>query len=202
MKDNTMFKKIRGLFVPAAPAIISRGRCYTRDVAFNYRMPGGFAGDINRSHPASVEPVLWDVTSPPTFTGQAVVVDSGTHNVRACGVTDDSALTDIYGVAVRVFPIQQSTGGMSASFGVSAPPANQPGDVLKSGYIMVPVSNAGVPVKGGAVFVWAKPNSGAHVQGGFETTATGGSTIALPLNSYSWNGGPDANGIAELIVRA
>lgn len=196
---KTLYNKIRGLFVPA---VVSLGRAYTRDVAYTYRMPAGFAGDINRSHPASVEPVQWDAVNPPQFTGQAVVVDATSHNLRACGVVDDSALTDIYGVAVRSYPIQQQSGGMAASFGVAAPPANQPGDVLKSGYIMVPVSNAGVPVKGGQVFVWAKPNSGAHVQGGFEVVATGGSTIALPLNSYSWNGGPDANGIAELIVRA
>lgn len=195
------FKKVRGLFVPAAPAIL-RGRAYTRDVAYSYRMPAGFGGDINRTHPASVEPVLWDTTSPPTYAGQAVVVDATSKNVRACGVVDDSALTDIYGVAVRVYPVQQQSGGMSASFGNAAPPANQPGDVLKSGYIMVPVSNLGVPAKGGQVFVWAKPNSGNHVQGGFEVQAVGGSTIALPLNSYSWNGGPDANGVAELIVRA
>jgi hypothetical protein len=197
------YKKLRGLFVPASPAvIIPRGRAYTRDVAFTYRMPAGNPGDVNRSHPASVEPVLWDATNPPTFYGQAVVVDATSKNVRACGTVDDSALTDIYGVAVRPYPIQQSTGGMSSAFGNAVPPVNQPGDVLKSGYIMVPVSNAGVPVKGGAVFVWAKPNNAGHVQGGFETAATGGSTIALPINSYSWNGGPDANGVAELIVRA
>lgn len=201
MKDNTMFKKIRGLFVPAAPTIL-RGRAYTRDVAYNYRMPAGFAGDVNRTHPASIEPVLWDQTNPPTFTGQAVVVDATSHNVRACGVVDDSALTDIYGIAVRVYPIQQATGGMSSAFGAGAPPVNQPGDVLKSGYIMVPVSNAGIPFKGGQVFVWAKPNSGGHVQGGFEVAATGGSTIALPVNACTWNGGPDANGVAELIFRA
>lgn len=198
---KTKFQKIRGLFRPAAPAIL-RGRAYTRDVAFTYRMPAGFAGDVNRTHPASIEPVLWDITSPPTYYGQAVVVDAASHNVRACGVTDDSALTDIYGVAVRPYPIQQTTGGMAAGFGNSIPPVNQPGDVLKSGYIMVPVSNLGVPVKGGGVWVWAKPNSGNHIQGGFEVANSAGNTFALPLNSYSWNGGPDANGIAELIVRA
>jgi hypothetical protein len=198
-----LFFKKKALIL-AAPAIIgiSRGRSYTRDVAYNYRMPAGFSGDINRTHPASVEPVQWDPTNPPTFTGQAVVVDATSKKVRACGVVDDSALTDIYGLAVRVFPIQQSTGGMSASFGVGAPPVNQPGDVLKSGYMMVTVSNLGVPVKGGQVHVWAKPAAGNHIQGGLEVAAVGGSTISLPLNSYSWNGGPDANGVAEVIIRA
>lgn len=184
----------------AAPAVIFRGHARTRDVAYNYRMPGGFAGDVNRSHPASIEPCLLDVTNPPTFAGQACVLDATSHNLRFLGVVDDTALTDIYGVLVRAYPIQQQTGGMSSSFGNGAVPAAQPGDVLKSGYIMVPVQ--GTPVKGGQVFVWAKPVSGNHVPGGFEASATGGSTIALPINSYSFNGGPDANGVAEVIIRA
>jgi hypothetical protein len=184
----------------AAPAVIFRGSARTRDVAYTYRMPAGFAGDINRSHPASVEPTLPDPTNFPTFAGQACVIDATSHLLRYLGVTDDTALTDIYGVAVRAFPIQQQTGGMAAAFGTAVMTAAQPVDVLKSGYIMVPVQ--GTPVKGGIVYVWAKPVSGLHVPGGFEAAATGGSTIALPINSYSWNGGPDANGVAEVIIRA
>lgn len=184
----------------ASPAIIHRGRFQTRDVAFNYRMPAGFAGDVNRTHPASIEPCLLDPTNPPTFYGQAVVVNSASQGVRKVGVVDDHALTDIYGVTVRPYPTQQQSGGMSAPFGAGAIPAAQPVDVLKSGYIMVPV--LGTPVKGGQVFVWALPSSGAHVAGGFESAATADSTIALPLNSYTFNGGPDASGICELIVRA
>lgn len=194
-----MFKIFRRKLI-AAPAVIHRGRAYTRDIAFTYRMPAGFAGDVNRTHPASIEPGLPDATNPPQYYGQAVVIDATSHNVRALGVVDDSALTDIWGVAVRPYPIQQSTGGMSSAFGNSVPPPTQPIDILKSGYIMVPVSNAGVPVKGGAVWVWAKPANAGHVQGGFETATAVGS-IALPIN-YQWNGGPDANGVAEIIIRA
>lgn len=184
----------------ASPAIIHRGRFATRDVAFNYRMPAGFAGDVNRTHPASMEPCLLDPTNPPTFYGQAVVVNPSSQGVRMVGVTDDSALTDIYGVTIRPYPTQQQTGGMSASFGAGAIPVAQPVDILKSGYIMVPV--LGTPVKGGQVHVWALPSTGNHVAGGFEASATADSTIDLPLNSYTFNGGPDANGICELIVRA
>lgn len=184
----------------AAPAVIFRGRARTADVAYTYRMPAGFAGDINRTHPASVEACLPDPINFPTFTGQACVIDATSNLLRKVGVTDDHALTDIYGVAVRSYPTQQATGGMSASFGNAVINPQQPVDVLKSGYIMVPV--LGVPVKGGSVFVWALPASGSHVPGGFETVATANSTIALPPNSYSFNGGPDANGIAEVIIRA
>ncbi len=185
----------------ADPAIIHRGRARTCDVAFNYRMPAGFAGDVNRTHPASIEPCLLDPTNPPTFYGQAVVVNSASQGVRGVGLgTDDHALTDIYGVATRPYPIQQQTGGMSAPFGAGAIPAAQPLDVLKSGYIMVPV--VGVPVKGGQVHVWATAASGGHVPGGFEAAASAGNTIDLPINSYTFNGGPDANGICEVIIRA
>ncbi len=184
----------------AAPAIIHRGRAFTRDVAFNYRMPAGFAGDVNRTHPASIEPGLPDVTNPPQFYGQCVTIDATSGNVRRIGVVDDSALTDIYGVAVRAYPIQQMTGGPAAAFGAGPVPTNQPVDILKSGYIMAPVN--GVPKKGDQVFVWAKPAAGADLPGQFRTTASGGNAIALPLNSYSFNGGPDANGICEVIIRA
>lgn len=196
MKD--FFKRKSGLIV-ASPAIIHRGRARTCDVAFNFRMPGGFAGTVNRTHPASIEPCLADPTSPPAFFGQAVKVVSASQGVAGIGA-GDSALTDIYGVSVRPFPTQQMTGGPAAAFGNGVPSSIQPVDILKSGYIMVPV--VGTPVKGGAVFVWAAASSGSHVAGGFEAAATGGSTIALPQNSYSFNGGPDANGICELIVRA
>lgn len=195
-----MKKLLSRIGLIASPAIIHRGRAPTIDVAFNYRMPAGFAGDVNRTHPASIEPCLLDPTNPPTFYGQAVVVNPSSQGVRKVGVTDDTALTDIYGVTVRPYPTQQQTGGMSASFGSGAIPSAQPVDILKSGYIMVPV--VGTPVKGGTVYVWAKPNSGQHVAGGFEAAASGGNTMALPSYNYSWNGGPDANGIAELIVRA
>lgn len=183
----------------ASPAIF-RGAAYTRDIAFTYRMPAGFAGDVNRTHPASVEACLPDVTNPPQFFGQACVIDATSRNLRFLGVVDDTALTDIYGVACRPYPIQQQTGGMASAFGAGPVPVAQPVDVLKTGYIMVPVQ--GVPTKGSAVFVWAKPVSGAHVPGGFEAVTSPGNTIALPLNSYTFNGGPDANGVCEVIIRA
>jgi hypothetical protein len=185
----------------ASPAIIKFcGAAFTRDIAFNYRMPAGFGGDVNRTHPASIEPTLPDATNPPTFYGQACVLDATSHNLRFLGAVNDTALTDIYGVACRAYPIQQQTGGMASAFGAGPVPPAQPVDVLKSGYIMVPV--VGVSTKGGQVFVWATAASGNHVPGGFEAAATGGSTIALPQNSYSFNGGPDANGICEVIIRA
>jgi hypothetical protein len=79
-----------------------------------------------------------------------------------------------------------------------SPALAQPVDVLTAGYILVPV--VGAPVKGGAVFVWCAASGGGHTEGFFEAAATGGSTAALDVTKYRWNGPADANGIAELVI--
>lgn len=188
---------IRNLIRPAR----SLGRFRTCDVAFQYRMGAGFAGDVNRGHPASIQPCLIDAAAPPTLSGQAVVVDPTTQGVRPL-VAGDSALTGIWGVTVRAYPFQQAlTGGGrvgAIGFGVAAPNSQQPIDVLTAGYIMVNV--VGATLKGAPVFIWIAASSGAHVQGGFEQAATGGSTISLDTARYFWNSPPDASGIAELRI--
>ena len=166
--------------------------------AFKYNMPAGFPGDVNRSHPASIEPGLNDVTNPVPFYGSAVI-QTATGTYRGMG-TGDTSVTAVE-VAVRPFPIQQ--GGTIPAFGAvsfgssGTPPAGEI-DVLRMGYVLVPV--VGTPIRGGAVFVWVAASTGVHVQGGFEAAATGGSTTALAVGTFRWNSGPDASGIAELVV--
>lgn len=191
------------LFVPRLPAIlrrglgleIDRGRARAGDVAFTYRMGAGFPGDVNRTHPFSVEPALQDPTNPILGYGFACVVNTAANSVRQMAA-GDTALTAVYGILARPYPTQQQSGGMSSPFGQQVPPATGVVDVLKQGYVMVPI--VGQPTKGGAVFVWVAASSGSHVQGGFEAAATGGSTIALGAR-ITFNGPPDANGIGELI---
>lgn len=182
----------------AAPAVIIPRRRRTWDIAYTYRMPAGFGGDINRTHPFTVEPCAVDPTNPPTFYGQACILDATTHKIRKVMDADD-ALTAIYGIAARPFPIAAPTASGSygaVGIGAATPPTNQPIDILRAGYIMVPV--AGTPVKGGDTYVWADADSGANVQGIFTTTTTAGSTIG-PLGAQStFNGGPDANQVCEL----
>lgn len=193
-------RALRGLI--AAPAVIRSGRLVgrarTRDVAYSYRMGAGFAGDVNRMHPASIEAAKIDPTNPPTFFGQPVLANGAANSVRAFLATD-TAVTDAYGVTVRPFPTQQATASLAyaqANFGSGGPSTAQALDVLRSGYILVPV--VGATTKGGAVFIWVTASSGAHVQGGFEAAANGVNTIALPTTKFQWNGPADANGIAEL----
>jgi len=183
------------------PSGVFVGRARTRDIAITYRMLAGFPGDVNRTHPASIEPVLIDATNPPTAYGQLVVVDATTEGVRPIGA-GDSALTDGYGITVRPWPQQQAaaTNYGAAPFGSVAPPASGIMDVLKQGYIMVVCNNAAAnpPVKGQPVYVWYAASSGNHVQGGFEAAATSGSTFELP-SDVTWQGGVDANNVAELV---
>ncbi len=178
------------------------GRTMVTDTSYKYRMGAGFAGDVNRMHPASIEPVLIDKTAPPTAYGQPVVVDPTTQGVRPL-VAGDSALTNVYGVTVRPFPLQASSGSNygAAPIGAATPPASGVMDVLRSGYIMSALSGDTAAVKGGSVFVWIAASAGTHVQGGFEAAATAGSTIALPDN-WTFNGPADAGGVVEVVANA
>jgi hypothetical protein len=167
--------------------------------SITFRMNAGAPGDVNRGHPASIQPCLIDPNAPPTLYGQAVTVDPTTQGVRPL-VAGDSALTTIWGVTVRPYPIQQATTANNygaVAYGNLAPPLLQPIDVMTAGYIFVPV--VGSPVKGGTVYIWYAAASGSHVQGGFEASSTGGSTLTLSTN-YAWNSPPDANGNAELKI--
>lgn len=186
-----------------APYVLRRslGRHRTVDTAFTFRMGAGFAGDVNRGHPCSIQPSLISPANPIISYGQPVILDATAGNnggVRALQATD-TGLTEIWGVAVRPYPNQQATTSGnygSVPYGPIAAPQLQPLDVLRGGYVMVPV--VGSPVKGGSVFVWIAASGGGHVQGGFEIASSGGSTITLDA-VYQWNSPPDANGIAELI---
>lgn len=194
------------LFVPRAPAILRRallgeremGRARTCDVAFTYRMGAGFAGDVNRTHPFSVEPALIDASAPPLGYGLAVLADAASNGVRQIAAGDQGTVY-IYGVTVRPYPTQQQSGGMSSPFGSVTPPASGVIDVLRMGYIMVPI--VGAVAKGGLVYVWAAASGGGHLQGGFEAASSAGNTIALPITLAEFNGPADANGIGELVLK-
>ncbi len=181
----------RGLFVGRGPA---------RDVAFTFRMGTGAAGQITRSHPMSSEPNFQDASLPVLAYGLAVVVNSAGTGVRQIQ-TSDTGITTIYGVAVRPFPTQQfkdSVGFGEVALGAGTPPgANNAIDVLKEGYILVPI--VGTAKKGGTVYLWVAASSGAHVQGGFEASSSG-STVTL--TNCTFNGVAGSDGIGELVMQS
>lgn len=173
------------------------GRVRTRDVAFKYRMGAGYPGDINRTHPASIEPCLISSVAPPTKYGQPVIVDTSLNAVRPM-VAGDVALTRIYGITVRPYPEQQTSGGMTATLGDATPPVTGVIDVARAAYIMTRLGGTAAATKDGLVYVWTAVSSGSHVQGSFEAEATGGSTAAIA--NARFNGPADSGGVCEVIV--
>ncbi len=174
-------------------------RAVTHDVSFTYRMGAGFAGDVNRTHPASIEPALTNQTNPPTRYGDAVIVDTATNTVRKFIVGDTA--TRIYGTLVRPFPVQDasSAGNYGAqALGNAVPPTGVQvvQDVLRTGYMLTQV--VGSPAKDGAVYIWVAAASGNHVVGGFESASGGASTVLV--SNARFNGPPDANGVTEIVI--
>lgn len=173
-------------------------RMKTLDVAFGFRMGAGFPGDVNRTHPVSIEPCLNDTQTPVTAFGQPVLVDSADQTVRPFAAADQSdSVAAGYGVAVRPYPYQQSSASNfgSASIGAGEVQAGAV-DVLRSGYIMVKLAAGGTPKKGDPVYVWAAAASGNHVTGGVEAAFT--TTKTTKLLNATFNGTPDSSGNVEI----
>lgn len=172
-------------------------RSKTRDAAFQFRMGAAFPGDVNRTHPVTIEPCLIDAAAPPTAYGQVVIVGAGINSVRPLSAAD-TAVTTGYGVTVRPYPTQaaSTTNFGAASFGNAAPPISGILDVCRAGYIMTQIPLGQTCTKNGAVFIWIAASTGVHVQGGTETVASTGNTIAL--TDCTFNGPPDATGSVEL----
>lgn len=195
------FVRRRGLLLPRSGQFVGRFRTRDSGTTFAFTMPFGFPGDVSRGHPASIEPALIDASAPPTAYGQAVITDATTNGVRPFAA-GDTAVTVIWGITVRPYPNQQqsTTNYGSVGFGAGTPPTSGAIDILRAGYIMgttLPAGSAAV-TKGSAVYVWCAANSGAHIQGGFETASSGGNTASLDVNRYQFNGPADSNGNAEI----
>lgn len=172
--------------------------------AILYRMQAGFPGDVNRTHPASLVPILNDPTNPVAKPGQVGLYNRAAQTMRAVAsgdaVTNGTDPVHIAGIAVRAFPIQSATppgnygaetiGGGSLPSGIV--------DRLQSGFIMGIVN--GTPDLGDPVYVWAAASTGNHVQGQFEASATAGSTFSIA--NAEFNGPPDSLGNVEVNVKA
>ena len=195
LKDFEFIRQKSGIFV---------GRAVTKDVAYTFRMPGGFAGEANRTHPVSIISEKFDGTNYPTAFGMPLILDSSSHLPRKFLSTEKNT-TGVYpyGVVVRPYPGQgtpAATYGAPETFGVGAPPSNQIGDVLTWGYVKVQLGDGQITgaVKGGAVYIWCDTAAGHDLTGYFTTTTTSGSVAALDTNHFMWNGVQDASGIVEL----
>lgn len=174
-------------------------RAKTCDVAFAFRMGAGFPGDVNRSSKFSVEPAAIHSAAPPVAYGQPVLIDGTSQGARpfTTGDQSDTAASG-YGVTVRPFPFQQSSGSNfgEATLGAAVPPATGAIDVLRSGYIIGKLPAGQTSVKGGLVYVWCTASAGANVQGAITSVFDAGDTTRLA--NATFNGSPDANGNVEI----
>lgn len=190
----------KSLIAMAVLALLTGPRARTLDIAISYRMGAGFAGDVNRMHPASIVPRLMDAANPIRLFGDPCTLGA-VNSVRAFLATD-TALTRIRGVLVRPAVAQINTGGMTQTIGGGTPPQGAAAvDIIEDGHVMVKCNNvgAGAPTLGGAVYIWIVASAGSDVQGGFRAAAGGVSAIG-PIVNAEWASPPDANGIAEMRV--
>jgi len=173
-------------------------RSKTHDASFQFRMGAGFPGDVNRTHPVTIEPCQIAAATPPTGYGQAVLLAAANAGVRPFAA-GDAAVAAAFGITVRPYPFQQSSASNfgSAAFGAATPPVVGAIDVLRSGYIMVKVPAGQVPVKGDPVYVWVGASAGLHVLAGFEATDAGADTTPAIAGAI-FNGTPDADGNVEV----
>lgn len=177
--------------------------------AFTFRAGAGFPGAVTRQENSIIEPCLIDASAPPLLYGVPLIVDQTTNGVRPFVATDTAAFL-MYGILVRPFPTSQfsvSNYGNTPLGGAGVPPVSGPCDVLVSGYINVQVplgspnpATAGATTPANAVYIWIAATSGVHIQGGFETVASGGNTLLISVSGINthFKGSQDANGVIEL----
>ena len=186
-----------------------RIRAAFRDVAFTYRMGAGFAGDVNRTHPVSIEPALNCVATPCTLYGQGVLYDTaGATNTYRPFAAGDAGVTIVNGAVVRPFPLQAPAGSTNAQQGLTSA-ANQPAvptagpiDVMTDGYIMGQLNPGQAnPTKGQFAMIQTAVTgiTGGNnlVQGQWMTAAT---VAVATLANARYNGPADANGVVEIHI--
>ena len=171
-------------------------RLVTHDVSYGFRMGAGFPGDVNRTHPFSVEPTMLDTVSPPVAYGVPLLYKQSNNSYRGFIATDVTTPVIIGGVLVRPFPTQQASGGMNIGFGAGTP-APGVGDVLNSGYIMSKIPAGQVVNKNSPVYVWFAVSSGLNIQGQLTGAAAGGAAL---ITNARFNGPADADGNVEIRV--
>ncbi|UKV75152.1 hypothetical protein FOC29_27995 [Burkholderia vietnamiensis] len=161
--------------------------------AYQFRMPAGFAGDLQRAEVATIETQLIDPAAPPTAFGVPVKMVNG--KIQPINNAADTAAL-VYGVNLRAYPIQ---GNGTDPLGTSTPPTSGVTDILKRGYENVALGGTAPATKNGTVYVRVAAAAAGKPLGGFEAAADGANTVAMPANWY-FTGPADAYGIVEIAV--
>jgi hypothetical protein len=165
-------------------------------VAFVTRMGAGFPGRVSRADSLTIEAAPINNAAPPTAYGQPVKLSGGL--VTALAASDAASV--IWGWLVAPFPTQQDSVAPAVN---SAPPVKPFGisDVLRRGYIIVPVAaGGGSPAKGGTVYVVTTAGTGGNFPlSSIVTSASpGSSAAAVAAVNAQFTGTVDANGNVEI----
>lgn len=161
--------------------------------AYTFRMPAGFAGDLQRAEAAVIESQIIDPTAPPTAFGVPVKMVNG--KIQPINNSADTAAL-VYGVNLRAYPIQ---GNGTDPLGTSTPPVSGVTDVLRRGYVNVTLNGTAAAAKDGTVYVRVANASSGKPIGGFEAASDTTNTVAMPANWY-FTGPADAYGVTEIAV--
>lgn len=156
---------------------------------FQYRMPSGFPGDVQRIESATIVSEVIDSATYPTAFGLPVKMVSG--KIQPIAASDTAA--SVYGFNVRPYPIQ---GNGTDPMGTSTPPTSGVTDILKRGFIMVQLNGATAAAKNGSVYIRIAAAAAGKPIGGIEAAADSTNTVQL-TNAY-FNGVADAFGSVEL----
>lgn len=159
--------------------------------AYQFRMPAGFAGDLQRAEAATIETQQIDSGTPPTSFGVPVKLVAG--KVQPIAAADPASV--VYGFNLRAYPIQ---GNGTDPLGTSTPPTSGMTDILKRGYCMVTLNGATAAAKNGAVYVRVGNASGGKPIGGVEAAADN----AIASAPYAGNTGNGTLGTLSALATA
>lgn len=159
--------------------------------AYTFRMPAGFAGDLQREEAATIETQQIDPATYPTAFGVPVKLVNG--KVQPIAAADPASV--VYGFNLRAYPIQ---GNGTDPLGTSTPPTSGVVDVLVRGYCMVTLNGATASAKNGKVYVRVGNASAGKPIGGIEAAAE--NTIASA--AYAGNTGNGTLGTLSALAAA
>jgi len=148
--------------------------------AYTFRMPAGFAGDLQRAEVATIESQQIDSNTPPNAFGVPVKLVGGKLQPIAAG----DAASVVYGFYLRPYPIQ---GNGTDPLGTSTPPTSGNGDVLRRGYSNVQLNGTTAAAKNGPVYMRVGNASTGKPIGGIEAAAE--NTVASTANAGNTGNG-------------
>lgn len=158
-------------------------------VAIVTRAPAGFPGVISRSDSLTVSQEIVDSGTPPTVYGKAVKLVSG----KAQPVASGDAGTVVYGWLVKPYPTQSSTN----TLGGATPPTSGIVNVLRRGYITVPLAK-GTAAKNGQVYVVTTAGGTVAVGDVVTSTSPSGGGTGVAATGAFFQGAADADGNVEI----